>query len=54
MCVHMCLYVCLILDAAVTVKVACVLFDGSLGDEGRVLRVTWNLHAPTHPLSWRE
>lgn len=45
--------VCLILDAAVTVQVAGVLFDGSLGDEGRVLGVTWYLHGPTHSLSWR-
>lgn len=45
--------VCVILDAAVTVQVACVLFDGSLRDEGRVLGVTWDLHGPTHSLSWR-
>lgn len=53
MCSHVSVFVCLILDAAVTVKVARVLFDGSLGDEGWVLCVTWYLHGPTHSLSWR-
>lgn len=44
---------CLILDAAVTVHVASVLFDGSLGDEGRELRVAGHLRGATHSLSWR-
>lgn len=44
---------CLVLDAAVTVHVASVLFDGSLGDEGRELRVAGYLHGATHSLSWR-
>lgn len=44
---------CLVLDAAVAVHVARVLFDGSLGDEGRELRVARHLHAATHSLSWR-
>lgn len=43
----------LVLDAAVTVHVGSVLFDGSLGDEGRELRVTGHLHGATHSLSWR-
>lgn len=44
---------CLVLDAAVTVHVASVLFDGSLGDEGWELRVAGYLHGATHSLSWR-
>ena len=52
-CLHMSVCLCLILDAAATVNVPCVLFDGSLGDEGRVLCVTWYLHAPAYPLSCR-
>lgn len=45
---------CLVLDAAVTVHVASVLFDGSLRDEGRELRVAGYLHGATHSLSWRD
>lgn len=45
---------CFILDAAITVRVAHVLFDGSLWDEGRVLCITWYLHGPTQSLSWRK
>lgn len=47
-------FVCFILDAAITVDVSRVFFDGSLGDKGWVLCVTWYLHGPTYPLSWRE
>lgn len=54
MCVHnVSACVCFILDTAVTLKVPCVLFDGSLGDECWVLCVTWYLHGATHSLSLR-
>lgn len=48
---YTCVCVCLLLDAASTVHIARVLLDGSLGDKGRVLGVTWYLHGATHSLS---
>lgn len=56
MCIHnVSARVCFILETAVTLKVPCVLFDGSLGDECWVLCVTWYLHGAAHSLSlWME
>lgn len=43
----MCLFVCHVLEAAITVNVAYVFFDGPLRDEGWILGVTRYLHGPT-------